>query len=166
MRWLTIVVLIGCGSAAPPVETPPPATQADAPAPLFASHGPITLRSSDTTRPPFVAELMADGTVTGTRCGATRLTDDGSLERDGTVVARVIEHGDALTVLAGDHDTAWRIEADVLTAGGVTRFTRSTSTITSSDPQLPSIAIDPPTAPSRLALGFFASLLVCDDAAP
>jgi len=77
MRALALAsLLIGCGAAAPHTAPPPTPTTTTTTAARFADHGPITLRSrAPEAQPPFYAELAADGSVTGTRCGATRFTD-------------------------------------------------------------------------------------------
>jgi hypothetical protein len=161
-------LLAACGPTPPRVAAPSVEHDDASPAPIFASHGAVTLRSESTDAgAPFHAELSADGSITGTRCGATRLSDDGALEREGAVVARVVEQGDELAILAADdRDTGWHIAGDVLSASGETRFHASATGIRADDPQLPTIAVDPPTTSPRVALALFAALLVCDDLGP
>lgn len=162
MRALALCAwLIGCGAATPHTAPSPPTTTTTTPA-RFAGHGPVTLRSrTAVTQPPFYAELAADGSVTGTRCGATRFTDEGVLEREGAAVARV---SDALAIETADGTpTGWRIEGDGLTGSG---FTLASGVITASDAEVPAISVDPVTSESTLVLALFATLLVCDDAGP
>lgn len=174
---LLALVALGCGSTPAHVASPPPETEVVVapPPPPFAGHGALTLRSVAPTRaaaitgaqPPLTAELLADGAVTGTRCGATRFTDEGALEREGTVVARVVRDGDALIVESGDGTAlGWRIEASALITRGETRFTIDAGRISPSDAELPAVNVAPATTPDTVALAFFAALLVCDDVGP
>lgn len=176
----SLVLLAACGAAAheerSTFEPPPPAsTIADAPA-LFAGHGALVLQSEPSpTRPAFYAELAPDGAITGTRCGATRLTEDGRLEREGHVVAAITREGDGFGVHAGERDLGWRIGNEAIsetqmratmTTVSDTRYTAFAGTITPSGAQLPTISFDPPDGNESLALALFATLLVCDDVGP
>lgn len=175
-RTAWMLVLVGCGAAAPPIVEP--VQQADAPmpqAPLFAAHPALTLRSIAATAtaarraesPRLYAELAADGSMTGTRCGATRFTDEGVLEREGAAVARIVRAGDALAIETAEGVAlGWHIVDGTLTGAGDTRFTIASGTITPSDPELPAVTIEPATTPDSLALAVFAALLVCDDLGP
>jgi hypothetical protein len=163
VRWLLVTAMaVGCGAApATRVETaPPPATHV---AP-FAGHGALVLRSrSPEAQPALYAELAEDGSIAGARCGASRFTDEGALEREGVVIAR-IDDGDA--VLADGTALGWRIDQGTLITAGETRFTLSEGTITPSDTELPTIEVVPAGAPAALTLSVFALLLVCDDVGP
>lgn len=166
---LALALLVGCGSAPPPLASHPAPEHHEATIapPRFASHLALTLRSDSTaTSPPLYAELGADGSITGTRCGATRFTDEGALERDSVVIASVRRDDDGLAVYAGDRDTGWRIADRQLSTSAETRFELATDTIMSDDPQVPPVRIDPPTAPHDFALVFFAELLICADLGP
>ncbi len=169
LAW-TFSLVLGCGAAAPrastpPADPPPPAVVAP-PAP-FAGHGPLVLRSRSPERqPPLYAELTADGSVTGTRCSATRFTDEGTLERDGAPVARALADGDGFTISTATDPLGWRITTTTLTTGGDTRFTYADGTITSGDAELPVVLVDPADADPSLVLALFATLLVCDDVGP
>jgi hypothetical protein len=178
MRWVMLAItLASCGAAAPPVTTtttPAEPTPVSPPA-TFAGHGPLTLRSIPattstvraSTQVTFYAELAPDGGVTGTRCGATRFTDEGVLEREGESIARVDRDGDALVVRAGTGDApGWRIEGDRLLAPGATPFAVERGSIVPGDTDLPEIALSPADTSATLALAFFATLLVCDDVGP
>lgn len=174
-----MVLLVGCGAAAAPVverphaePTPPPSV---APGPRFAGHGALVLRTlaatpADARRadsPPLYAELAADGSMTGTRCGATRFTDEGVLEREGVPVARVMRDGDALAIETADGTSlGWRIEGNTLVTGGSTRFTSAGGTITPSGASLPAVTVAPTSTDDALALAVLATLLVCDDVGP
>ena len=170
---LASALTLACGAAPRPVETvhDEPASTAAAPPPIFATHGAVVLRSSppspSMSQPPLYAELAADGAITGTRCGATRLTNEGVLEREGEIIALVIGDSGALRVEnAAGRDLGWSIVGSTLRTGGDTRFVIASGVIAPTDPELPSIAVDPPATPDALALGLFATLLVCDDLAP
>jgi len=77
------------------------------------------------------------------------------------VVARV---SDALAIETADGTpTGWHVEGDALIGSG---FTLASGAITSSDAEVPAIAVDPATSENTLVLALFATLLVCDDAGP
>lgn len=169
---LGALLIAACGAAAPP----PPSALADgdepeeaAPPAAFSGHGALTLRSMPPSpevgeaSPPLYAELEADGSVVGTRCGATRFTDEGTLEREGTVVARIVDGGIAR---ADGSTTGWHLEDGALVVTGGGRFTMAGATITPSDEQLPAVQVQPTDADPRVALALLATLLVCDDAGP
>jgi hypothetical protein len=169
---LALSLALGCGAAAPQTTTTARTPATDPPAPVaplapFAGHGPLVLRSRSPERqPPLYAELTADGSVTGTRCSATRFTDDGTLEREGAPVARVDPDEDGFVISTPNDPLGWRIDEATLTTRGDTRFTYADGTITSTDAELPVVLVDPADADPSLVLALFATLLVCDDVGP
>lgn len=175
-RGLVALALLAgaCGASPPPRDDRPPTTEQAAPPqpPPFAGHGPLVLRSVPptasvgTAQPPLYAELAADGSVTGTRCSATRFTDEGSLEREGTPVAHVESDAEGLVVRGEGDAPGWTIRGSVLIAGGAARFELAGGTIAPGDPELPAVGVVPPDADPALALALFATLLVCDDVGP
>lgn len=178
---ITLACVVGCGGSPAPHETAPHETtpdeaRADPPpedppleAPIFAGHGAVMLRSeSARDEPPLYAELAASGAITGTRCSASRLTDDGVLERDGTPIARIVAERGGLSVQLPDGTPiGWRIVGQALSTSGTTGFvaTGSGQITAPGDPELPSVAFTPPSE-HTLALALFAALMVCDDVGP
>lgn len=169
---------IGCGGASHTETTPtppPPSTEAPSPPALFAGHGALVLRAdAPRDQPPFYAEVSPEGIVTA-RCGATHLSDDGALSREGTEVARIVRVGDALGVEVSGRDLGWRIGNEAgdgaparatMTTVSDTRFTAFAGTITPSGAQLPLIGFAPAEGNESFALAFLALVLVCDDLQP
>lgn len=171
------LVLAGCGAAAPPVadppspSPPPPSTAA----PPFAHHGALALRSIASTdavaragtQAPLYVELEEDGTIVGARCGATRMSDEGVIEREGTPVARVVaDDGGFAIVLADGTASGLAIAGDTMTTSGATRSGLAEGRITPSDPELPAVEVVPPETEPTLALALLGLVLVCDDLGP
>lgn len=172
------LAMTGCGATAaeraPDRTAPSPPPPQEAPAP-FARHGALSLRSIAATdavaragtQAPLYVELETDGTIVGARCGATRFTDDGVLEREGTPVAQLApDDGGFAIVLPDGHPVGLAIAGATMTTNGATRFVLEGGRITPSDAELPALEIVPADAEPTLALGLLGLVLVCDDVGP
>ncbi len=141
----------------------------------FAGHGAFVLRSVPATdavaragtQAPLYVELDVDGSLVGARCGATRMTDDGALEREGELVARAVEaDGGFAIVLPDGAASGLAIVGPTMTTSGPTQWVLESGRVTPSDAELPAVEVVPPDTEPTLALALLGLVLVCDDVGP
>ena len=170
--YLVSLLLTACGAATQSLPVPAgevvDASDAGPAAPLFAATRALSLRASrGRDQPPFTIELAEDGAIALTRCGATRLSREGVLERDDGPVARVVRDAERLLLLLPDgRPTGLFIEGSTLFGRGDARFMIAADQIIASDAELPAITVDPSGSDATLALALLGLVLVCDDLSP
>ena len=173
-----VVVLSACAGASAhtePMEARASPDEAPPPRGLSFVREPLSLRSVsavDTAResqpPAFVEMLDAQGTLTGTRCGASSFSEDGVLRREDVMVARLAPRDDHAVILGTNGaETGLELRArEITAAGGESRFHIEGNLIVPSDTEAPRVEILPAGASVEMALALFATLLVCNDLGP